>query len=240
MNINIMNIIGDKIKSNLGDSRIKYENDRVAGFTFVELLIVSTIMMFMLGMAAPFASSMRSEISMKKTIQQIKTNVITTMGYSLAGKSLTNASNNDLMDASLIPSRYALYFQKNDTWGDQFPYRYLEMTTNISTGDSQLTKVSYNHEKELPTSTVYIKDIKLVDENDNESSVDSVFIVFTPPFGRVNFFSNENPDTYNKDIRQTIKDNDEYEAVKIDFMYKDDPMSLTTLKFGKDKMLNIL
>ncbi len=254
MNLNIIKNIGGKKVGNSGDSQIKFENDSYypkslnshkspkspnpTGFTFVELLIVSTLMMFMLAMAAPFTTAMQSEISMKKTVQQIKTNVITTMGYSLAGKSLTNASNNDLMDASLIPSRYALYFQKNDTWGDQYPYRYLEMTTEVKTDGSQNTKVSYNHEKELPTSTVYISDIRLIQNDGNEVSVNSSFIIFTPPFSKINFFPNQDPATFNKDIRQVIKDNDKYDSIEIDLMYKDELISLTTLKFGKDKILN--
>lgn len=211
----------------------------------IELLVVMGLMMILLAIAAPFASSIRSDISMKKTVRQIKTDIITNIGYSLAGKSIAALSARDLTNPDLIPSHYALYFKSDDDYGDQAPYRYIEMTTEIIDSSIQKTNVLYQIEKEIASPVVYLKDIRLkTSESDTGTSVSSAYIIFTPPFGKIVFMNGydsllvDDHETFNPIT--TFKDADNYKIIELDFQYKDDENSITTLSFSTDKIINII
>jgi len=242
-----MNLLFKKTKATYQVGAIRqsrFQNCR-AGFTLIEFLIVSGVMMFLLAMAAPFSTSIRSEISMKKTLRQVKTDIITTMGYSLAGKSIAALSEGDLMNTSLVPSHYALYFATDTDYGDQKPYKYLEMTTEIITSSEQETKLVYQKEKEIPSSAIYLKSIRLKkNESDPGLAVNSAFMLFVPPFGKVVFFTGHNSlltdASYEFNSLSSIKNASDYRFIELDFQYKDEEQTLTTLSFGVDKMINIL
>ena len=86
----------------------------MAGFTLVELIIVMAIMSFLLALSAPMVEAARSDIAMNRTLRFVKTDMITAMGYALAGKSVAAQVSGDLKDRSQIPKTYALYFQTSD------------------------------------------------------------------------------------------------------------------------------
>jgi prepilin-type N-terminal cleavage/methylation domain-containing protein len=215
------------------------------GFSMVELLIVMTLMAFVLAMAAPFASSIRSDIAMRKTIRQIKTDLVTNIGYSLAGKSIKALTEGDLMNPDLIPSHYALYFKKDDDFGDPTPYKYVELRSEIESSTTQRAKVIYQVDKEMPSPVVYISDIRLkTSESGGGNSVDSAYIFFTPPFGKVVFSDNYNSLVENSsssfDPIAAFKESVDIKGIELDFKYKDDEDSIMTLSFGADKIINIL
>lgn len=211
----------------------------------VELLVVMTLMAFVLGMAAPFATSIRSDIAMRKTIRQVKTDLLTNIGYSLAGKSITALTAGDLMNPDLIPSHYALYFKADDDFGDPAPYKYVEMRSEIESSTVQKAKVIYQIDKEMPSPTIYISDIRLkTSESESGSSVDSAYIFFIPPFGKV-VFINGNHDSLVEnssssfDPLSSFQEYADIKGIELDFKYKDDDDSVMTLCFGSDKIINV-
>ena len=202
------------------------------GFTIIELLIVMTIMSVLLALSAPFVTSTRSDIAMNRTVRQVKTDLVTNMGYSLAGKSIAALSHGNLMDASQIPSHYALYFATDSDWGGGIPYQYLEFTPE---GEDDIS-INYQFEKEWPSSTVYLKEIRL-----DGSAISSAYIFFTSPFGKINFLTGHDSllSGGSLDIDETIKNESDYEEIEFDFIYKDEELTLTTLSFNVDKTINI-
>ena len=211
----------------------------------IELLIVMTLIAFVLAMAAPFATSIRSDIAMRKTIRQVKTDLITNIGYSLAGKSIAALTEGNLMNPDLIPSHYALYFKRDDDFVDTTPYRYVELRSEIESSASQRAKVIYQIEKEMPSPTVYISDIRLKTSGaDSDNSIKSAYIFFVPPFGKIFFVSGydslvEN-NTASFDPVTVFEESKNIQKIEIDFQYKDDEDSVMTLSFGTDKIINIL
>jgi prepilin-type N-terminal cleavage/methylation domain-containing protein len=214
------------------------------GFTMIELLIVAALMMFLLALSAPFASSLRSDIAMNRTLQYIKSEIVTDMAYSISGKSITASVEGDLMNPDLIPSYYALYFQTAEDYGADKPHYYVEMRTDMETEPYTETGVMYKIAKELPSPTVYLREIRVKKDNtDTGTPVDSVFMVFVPPFGKVLFLSNMDSlitadSTFDSD--EVFREAADYKAVELDFQYKDEEQTLATLRFGTDKVLNIL
>jgi len=211
----------------------------------IEILVVAGIMMFLMVMAAPFTTSIRSDISMRRTLHQIKTDLITNMGYALAGKSIAALSAGDLTNPDLIPSHYALYFKTNTDFGDPEPYYYMEMTTEIISSDTQDTKSLYQIEKEMPSPVVYLKDIRLkTNESDPGISINSAFMFFTPPFGKITFVSGYDSlvvdENYSFNSIDAFEDDYDNQIIELDFQFKDDETSVTTLSFGTDKVINIL
>lgn len=211
----------------------------------IELLVVMTLMALILTMAAPFASSIRSDIAMRKTIRQIKTDLVTNIGYSLAGKSIAALTEGDLMNPNLIPSHYALYFKKDDDFGNPTPYRYVEVRSEIQSSTTQQAKVLYQIEKEIPSPAIYISDIRLkTSESGSGNSVDSAYIFFTPPFGKIVFLNGYDSLVENNsssfDPISAFKESASIKGIELDFKYKDDEDSVMTLSFGADKIINIL
>jgi len=215
---------------------------QVKGFTFIELIIVSTLAMVLLGLSAPFVTALRSELAMKESLSQVKTDIITTMGYALAGKSIGALASGDLEDISLIPSHYALYFQTDNDYGDIRPYYYTEFATDINKNQYD-TKLTYSVAKDMPSETVFLRDIRLKkNEADAGQSVDAAFIFFSAPFAKVNLLSSHknlilSPD-YSFDSLNDFMDSD-FNYMDLVFQFKDDEKSQVILTFGVDKVLNI-
>ncbi len=215
------------------------------GFTMVELLIVAALMMFLIALAAPFASSIRSDIAMRKVVRYTKSEILSTLAYALSSKSFAALSENDLTNPDLIPSHYALYFKSDDDYGSQSPYYYIELRSEIVDSETQFAKSIYSIEKEIASPTVYLKEIRLK-ENDEDAGtpVDSAFIFFTPPFGKVNFVTGHDEiignDSATINTISAFKESLENKIIELDFQYKDEEQTLTTLRFGADKILNIL
>ena len=216
---------------------------QVKGFTFVELIIVCAIGMVLLGLSAPFITALRSDLSMKESLSQVKTDIVTTMGYALAGKSVGALASGDLEDVSLIPSHYAIYFQTDGDYGDISPYYYTEFSTDIINKDEYNTKLTYSIPKDMPSETVYLKDIRLKKEvSDAGQSVASAFIFFSAPFAKVHLLSAQknlglNPG-YSFNSVEEFKNSD-FKYIDLVFQFKDDEKSQTILTFGVDKVINI-
>ena len=212
------------------------------GFTFVELIVVSAIAMVLMGLSAPFITALRSDISMKESLNQVKTDIVTTMGYALAGKSIGALASGNLADVSLIPSHYALFFQKDDDYGDVSPYYYTEYTTDINLNQRN-TKLTYKVAKDMPSSTVFLKDIRLrKNETETGQSVNAAFIFFSAPLAKVNLLSGQKNiilnSGYSFDSMNDFKNSD-FKYVDLVFQFKDDEKSQTILTFGVDKVINI-
>ncbi|MFH0837975.1 MAG: type II secretion system protein [Patescibacteria group bacterium] len=210
-----------------------------AGFTLVELIIVMAIMGLLLAMSAPFVSATRSDISMSRTIRVIKTDLMTNLGYALAGKSIGALSADALLDPEQIPSHYALYFQKMDDYGGGVPYSYLEFHP---LEDGKNVKVSYMIEKEWPSSDVYLKEIRLSkDDGSAGKTVDSGLIFFTAPFGKINFVSGikslAEGDMLN--LKEAFLSEADYKEIELVLQYKNEELSETTLSFSVDKYINV-
>ncbi len=219
------------------------KKNQPSGFTFVELIIVSALMMVLLGLSVPFVTSLRSELSMSGTLRQVKTDVVTTMGYALAGKSIAALTSGDLNNPELIPSHYALFFQADDDYGNPTPYSYVECTTEILNRNQYNTKSIYSIEKDMPSETVILKDIRLkMNESDSGQSVDSAFIFFSSPFAKVNLFNGHkslvSDSNYTFNSIETFKNTD-FNYIDLVFQFKDDKDTRTIMTFGVDKVINI-
>lgn len=209
----------------------------------IEILIVMAIMFILLAISSPFVTSLQSDIAIRKTVRQVKTDLITNIGYSLAGKSITALVEGDLANPELLPSHYALYFKTYEEYGNQSPYNYIEMRTGASSGDDQIAKKLYQIEKEIPTSVVYLKEIRINGVLSRE--VDSAYIIFTPPFGKVYLVSGSTFRSFAEgdadfNLTDAIEESDSNKKIELDFQYKDDEHTLTTVTFSTDKIINIL
>ncbi len=209
----------------------------------IEILIVMAIMFILLALSSPFVTSLQSDIAIRKTVRQVKTDLITNIGYSLAGKSITALSEGDLTNPELLPSHYALYFRTYDEYGNQSPYNYIEMRAGASNGLGQIANKLYQIEKEIPTSVVYLKEIRII--NSSSKSVDSAYIIFTPPFGKIYLVSGSTFESFAEgdadfNLTNAIEGSIGNTKIELDFQYKDDEHTLTTLTFSTDKIINIL
>ena len=220
-----------------------YTKHQNRGFTFVEILIVSALIMVLLGLSAPLVTSLRSVIAIKGTVNQLKTDIITTMGNALAGKSVGALASHNLEDISMIPSHYALVFQADHDYGNVSPYFYNEYTTEIMNNDQYETKLSYSISKDMPSESVFLTDIRLKNnESDIGQSVDDAFIFFSAPFAKVNLISGHNNiiselgSSFNS--ANDFKDSD-FKYIDLVFQFKDDENSRTILTFGVNKVINI-
>jgi len=220
-----------------------YKINSAKGFTFVELILVSALMMLLLGLSVPFVTSLRSEVAMQGTLKQIKTDIVSAMGYSLAGKSIAALSSGDISNPNLIPSHYAIYFHKDDDYGAPTPYNYTECSTDIISNDTYLTKTIYSIKKDMPSESIFLKDIRLrVSEVDSGNSVDSAYIFFSAPLAKVNIISGYNALVSNLSYSFNSLDaftNSDFKYIDLIFQFKDEENSITTLTFGIDKIINI-
>lgn len=210
----------------------------------IEILVVMAIMFILLALSSPFVTSLQSDIAIRKTVRQVKTDLVTNIGYSLAGKSITALYEDDLTNPELMPSHYALYFKSYDEHGDYSPYSYIEMRADASYGADQIARKLYQVEKEIPTSVVYLKEIR-INNNTSSAEVDSAYIIFTPPFGKVYLVSGSTYKSFAEgdadfNLTDALEESGGNTKIEFDFQYKDDEHTLTTLTFSTDKIINIL
>lgn len=205
----------------------------------VELIIVLAIMSFLIALSAPMVEAARSDISMNRTLRYVKTDMVTALGYALAGKSIAALSSDKLLDTSQIPESYVLYFQASP---DQFAganYQYLELVPDGETGD---VRVNYSLEKEWPSAAVALRDIRLISDDGSSQSVSQALIFFTSPFGRINIVSDPGVlltgGTMN--LEQAFKAENQYKKIDLDFKFKDNDMNESILELGTDKIINVL
>ncbi len=206
------------------------------GFTLIELLVVIGLMAIVLGLSVPFVTSLRSDVSLRKTLKQVETDVVSTLNYSLAGKSFAAISSGDLVESELIPAAYLLHFQVSEE-GDQYPYIYFELADNGGGQENPMT-ITYQKNKDFPGSSVFLKQIELISRVDQVSeSVQSASILIQPPFGRVSFIElgTENLGTFTEQI---LYDDQKYDEIRLSFQYKDDEKNLSHFKFNTSKLLN--
>lgn len=209
----------------------------------IELLVVMVIMFILLALSAPFVTSLQSDIAIRKTVRQVKTDLITNIGYSLAGKSITALSADDLTNPELLPSHYALYFKTYDEYGNYSPYSYIEMRVGESNGSDKIAKKLYQIEKEIPSSVVSLKEIRI--DGVSSKTVDSAYIVFTPPFGKVYLVSGSAHESFAEgesdlNLTDAFEESQNNTKIELDFQYKDDEHTLATITFSTDKIINIL
>jgi prepilin-type N-terminal cleavage/methylation domain-containing protein len=211
------------------------------GFTFVELLIVMAIMAGLLALSAPMVTALRSQVVLNQTIRHAKTDLITTLGYSLAGKSIAALSTpGQAENPDLIPSLYALAFQTDPEAGDPTPYRYLEYTTSMDSSNTQSSKTIYEIDKDLPSTNVFLKTIRLKkNAEDDGHTVSSLHVFFIPPFGKI-AFAGDLVETTSFDPVATLAAGQADTVAELTFQYKDDPDQSITLSLGTDKTIQIL
>lgn len=215
------------------------------GFTFVELLIVSVIMLSLLALSAPFASTLRREISVKQTVQRIRTDFVTAMGYALSGKSIASFGAEN-PDNPPIPSHTALFFKQSSDFGNLSPYWYLELAPEdpAFAGDNATLSPLYSFAKELPTETVSIASILLKSsEGDPGTPASSLLILFASPFGKITFVADPPFTPDGPPLKLSLQDPPADANVRfadIVLQYKDEAVTQTTLRIGKDKTIQIL
>lgn len=204
------------------------------------MLVVMALMAMLIVMSAPFVASLRSDISMQSTLRQIKVDLVSTISYSLAGKSFAALSADDLMNPKLIPAAYSLYFATDTDYGDQTPYKYLELTADEE-GLEKSMSLSYEYDHEYRSPSVFLKGISLKNsETGSITTTDSAYIIILPPFGKLLFVNDDENlllHLNEKDLYQNQRDFDE---IELHFQYKDDESSETIMTLNKSKVINII
>jgi len=219
---------------------LKRPNSENAGFTLIEILIVMGIMAMLIVLSAPFVTTLRSQIAMQGVLRQVKVDLVSTMSYSLAGKSYAALSEDDLMNPELIPAAYLLYFQKDADFGGERIYKYLELTAEEALSEKPL-KTSYEFDHELSSPGVFLQDISLLNRVTGASQqVDAAYIVIMPPFGKVLFINDDQSFLSRLDAEELYRDREDFDEIQLTFQYKDRDFEAGTLSFSKDKILNIL
>lgn len=211
-----------------------------AGFTLIEMLIVLALMAMLIVLSAPFVTSLRSDISMQRTLKQVKTDMVSALSYALAGKSFASLSADELINPDLIPAAYALYFETDTDYGDQTPYRYLELTA-VDEGLNSTMELSYDYANEYESPAVYLKGITLTNSETGASkATDSAYIIVIPPFGRLLFVDDD--ESYLQHVSETdfYQNQQDFDGIQLHLQYKDDEDSLTALTLNKAKVINIL
>ncbi len=210
------------------------------GFTLIEMLIVLALMAMLIALSAPFVTSLRSDIAMQRTLRQVKTDMVSTIDYSLAGKSFAALSADDLMNPELIPAAYSLYFETSDTYGDQAPYKYLELSADEE-GLSKSMSLSYEYEHEYEAPAVYLKEIVLKNSvNSGSTTTDSAHIIILPPFGKILFVNDDETLLLHPMEGDLYQNQNDFDEIELHFQHKDDESSETILTLDKGKVINIL
>lgn len=197
------------------------------------------IVAMLLGMTVPFVASLRADISMQQVLRQVKVDLISTLNYSLAGKSFGAISKNQLQSTDLIPEAYGLYFQVGEDKEGQRPYSYFEMTAKNSSDVNQF-KINYQNTKDYSNSTIYLKSIFLENSKDKSAiEVKNASILIIPPFGKVFFSSQKLDQGIDLNFQDTEKNDESYDLIKLIFQYKEDEKNLGTLSFDRNKILTL-
>lgn len=206
------------------------------GFTFIELIVVMTIMSGLLALSAPMLNTLRSQVAMGQTVRQAKTEVLSGIRSALAGKSVAALSNDKLEDASLIPGLYGLALTAGIGDQGESTYRYIE----FAAPEEGVAAEIYSIGKEWPSPSVYLKEIHLKkDPSDPGRSAQQLLILFAPPFATMSFSENLTAPTSidPKTMADAAKD---FPFAELTFGHKDDSSRLSTLLIGTDKTLMIL
>ena len=212
---------------------------RSKGFTMVELLIVAVLAMVLLALSAPFVSALSAELAMLRTLRQVRTDLVTGLSYAMAGKSIAALSQNDLTNPELIPGYYGLHFQRDEDYGDPHPYSYVEFSAQVQEQNSQEAKPLYALAKDLPSTAVFLQEIRLrQDAEDEGKALEQILVLFAPPFGKVAFSPSVTPESA-FDPMEVFRQSGEGQVLELIFQHKDDEISRTTLRFGADKILQI-
>lgn len=211
-----------------------------AGFTLVELIIVLAIMSFLIALSAPMVEAARSDISMNRTLRYVKTDLITGMGYALAGKSIAALSSGNLMDTKQIPESYALYFttSPDDFAGPE--YQYLEL---VPDGDTGHVRLNYQVNKEWPSPAVALRAIRLLNEDGSTAETPKeALIFFTSPFGRINIISDPGQllsEGGTLDLTEAFSAQSHIKKIELEFQFRDNEIGRSTLSLSTDKTINI-
>jgi len=196
------------------------------------------LMAMLIVMSAPFVTSLRSDTAMQSTLRQVKVDLVSTMSYSLAGKSFAAISADDLMNPELIPAAYSLYLKTDTDYGDQTPYKYLELSAE-SEGLDKPYKLSYEHEKEYDNPSVYLKEINLKNsESGNSVAVDSAYIVIMPPFGKILFVDEDDNFLNHMTENDLFQNQHDFDEIQLHFQYKDDELSEVVMSLNQNKVIN--
>ncbi len=214
------------------------------GFTFVELIIVVALALFLLGLSVPFVTALRSDIAMLRSLKQVKTDLLSTAAYALSGKSFAALAADDLLNPELIPSHYGLLLKAEEGEGAGQSYRYFEWRSRPLHEDPPTAKTLYWIEKELPSPGVSLRSIRLKQSlEDPGTPADSLLLVSVPPFGRLHVAPGqgqlESDSPGDLDLPQALEDSLSIAYAELDFSYDDEPLSLRTLRLGADKTLII-
>lgn len=211
---------------------------RQAGFTLIEMLVVMALMAMLIVLSAPFVASLRSDISMQSTLRQVKVDLVSTISYSLAGKSFAALSADDLMNHKLIPAAYSLYFATDTDYGDQAPYKYLELIADEE-GLEKSMSLSYEYDHEYRSPSVYLKGITLKN-TEGTTTTDSAYIIILPPFGKILFVNDDENLLLNLTENDLYQNQHDFDEIQLSFQYKDDESSETIMTLNKSKVINIL
>jgi len=184
----------------------------------------------------------RSDISMNRTLRYVKTDLITGMGYALAGKSIGALSSGNLRDRSQIPESYALYFQ---TSSDDFAgedYEYLELVPLALDDDSGVVSVNYSVKKEWPSPAVALREIRLLNDDGSVAATPKeALIFFTSPFGRINIISDPGAllDNGTLNLAEAFNAESHVKKIELEFQFRDNEIGRSTLSLSTDKTINI-
>lgn len=215
------------------------------GFTFVELLIVSTLALFLLAFSTPFIISLRGDVHMSQRLKQIKSDLVQTMSYSVAGKSIAALISSSGPSPDLVPSSYGLFFVKDSATSAPLNYHYLELKTEWLSKANQPTKSLLKIDKEPSNSTVFIRGIRLIDDLNVAQSVDSALILFQSPFGKTSFFNGASIISLASDPNYVFNlvdliNSGQYQRIEIDLQFKDSLTKVHTITFDQNKVVNVL
>lgn len=201
-----------------------------AGFTLVELLIVMALIAFLLALSVPFVQSLRPEIALQNTLREVKSEVVSTLTYALAGKSFATVTGEDTLDPAL-PAAYGLHFSM-DPEVDYFEY--LEFSSDDYASEKPMD-VIFQHAIEYPSSAVSLEGITLVDEKNQTTPLQEVYLMVAPPFGKVLFLDQEGLLVSNVfEVTDSQK-----QDLQLTFRYKDYDQDLRTFSVTTDKRINI-
>jgi hypothetical protein len=211
----------------------------------VELLVVAVIMLGLLTMSAPLVTALRSEIALARTNRQVKSDIITGLGYAVSGKSVAALSAGDMMNPGLIPSQYALFFKSAPDYGADNSYYYIEAATSIGATGERQTKQIYQTAKELPSPGIYLKSIRIKrGADDAGQTVASATIFFSPPFARITLVPGMerlvNDTAYSFDEHTVFNESAQNKIIELTYQFKDEEPHTTSLSFNTDKIINVL
>jgi len=196
---------------------ISFKKNHSDGFSFVELIIVAALMLFLLSLVFPLLFSLRAELALGQTVRQVKTDLLAGLIYGTSGKSFAALESGDLLDPQGIPSHYGFHFKKVDPPQILSSYRYMEFRNEPR--EKEWTPL-YEIQKEW-TPGISLKSMVLKNDSETDGeSFASLWVVFVPPFSKILFIPGE--------AMQPLEDlatSPLYRQMGLEFAYKDHPQS---------------